>query len=91
VVWFHEQLPIEALSRAFEAAENCQVMLVVGTSGVVYPANRLAINALYKGAFVVEVNPMASELTDRMSLHLQGKAGEILPQIVAAVKAGLAG
>ncbi len=86
VVWFGEALPEANLSRAFELARTCDVMILVGTSNVVYPAARLPIEALYQGAFVIEVNPTPTELTPRMSVFLQGKSGEILPQVVEAVR-----
>src|SRR5690606_5723262 len=37
VVWFGEMLPLDAFAAAEEAAAACDLMLVVGTSGVVYP------------------------------------------------------
>lgn len=86
VVWFHEVLPEAHVNRAFELAKTCDVMILVGTSNVVYPAARLPIEALYQGAFVIEVNPIPTELTPRMSVYLQGKSGEILPQLVQAVR-----
>jgi NAD-dependent deacetylase len=61
-------------------------MLLVGTSNVVYPAAQLPIEALYQGAFVIEVNPNPTDLTPRMSVFLQGKSGAILPQLVEAVR-----
>jgi NAD-dependent deacetylase len=40
VVWFGEALPEAALDAAWQAASACEVMLVVGTSAVVYPGGR---------------------------------------------------
>ncbi len=89
VVWFGEQLPEVNIKRAFGAALTCDVMLVVGTSGMVYPAARLPIDAKRHGAFVVEVNPEASELTSTVDVHLAGPSGEVLPALVTALKAKL--
>ncbi|MCL4880104.1 MAG: NAD-dependent deacylase [Anaerolineae bacterium] len=86
VVWFGEALPEANLRRAFELARTCDVMLLVGTSNVVYPAARLPIEALYQGAFVIEINSNPTDLTPRMSVFLQGKSGDILPQLVEAVR-----
>lgn len=86
VVWFHEVLPEAEVKRAFELAQTCDVMILVGSSNVVYPAARLPIEALYQGAYVIEVNPVETELTPRMSAYLQGKSGEILPQLVEMVR-----
>jgi NAD-dependent deacetylase len=90
VVWFGETLPIQHLSRAFEEAQSCDVMLVIGTSGAVYPAAQLPIEALKAGATVIEINPQPSELTPHMSLYLPGPSGEVLPKLVAALRQNLA-
>ena len=56
VVWFGESIPAAALTAA-EAATDCDVLLSVGTSSVVYPAAGLVAMARRRGAFTVEVNP----------------------------------
>jgi NAD-dependent deacetylase len=85
VVWFGEGLPSEAIDRAFAAAEACKLMLVVGTSAVVQPAAMIPILAKQTGARVIEINPDCTPITDWVDLHLQGKAGEILPDVVEAL------
>ena len=80
VVWFGEMLPVEALAQAEDAARACDVLLVVGTSGVVYPAAGLAYEATGK---VVIVNPEPTELDDAANDVLRGKAAELLPQLLA--------
>lgn len=82
VVWFGEALPFEAMKRAFRAVEECDVMLVVGTSGVVQPAASLGEMALRRGAAVIEVNVEPTATSPSATLFLQGKAGEILPRLV---------
>ena len=62
VVWFGEALPEAELMAAEAAAESCDLMLVVGTSGEVYPAAGLAHQAHHGGARVVIVNPEPSAL-----------------------------
>jgi NAD-dependent deacetylase len=91
VVWFGEALPESHLSRAFHEADTCDVMLVVGTSGAVYPAAWLPIRAAQHSAFVIEVNPNRSDLTRMMNIHLQGPSGAILPELISAVRKELAG
>ena len=59
VVWFGEMLDPEQLDAAEAAATACDVMLVVGTSGMVYPAAGLPLAARQAGATVVIVNPAA--------------------------------
>jgi NAD-dependent deacetylase len=82
VVWFGEALPSEALQQAFEAAESCDLFLVVGTSAVVQPAASLPMVARNKGAYVVEVNLEPTPLTPIAHESHHGKAGEILPKLL---------
>ncbi len=86
VVWFGEMLPEEALRQAYEAAETCDVFFSVGTSAVVYPAASLPEIAFQHGAFVVEVNPEPTPVTDFAHIVLRGKSGEILPELVAEIR-----
>ncbi|MBC5764238.1 SIR2 family NAD-dependent protein deacylase [Ramlibacter albus] len=79
VVWFGEMLPARELQAAEEAARRCDLMLVVGTSGAVYPAAGLARIARGK---VVVVNPHASELDDAADVVLRGTAAALLPQLL---------
>lgn len=79
VVWFGEMLPVAALSAAELLAESCDVMLVVGTSGAVYPAAGLARHARRAGAQVLIVNPEPSEIDDEAHLLLRGTAAQLLP------------
>jgi NAD-dependent deacetylase len=79
VVWFGEPLPMQALAGAQEAVKHCDLMLVIGTSGVVYPAAGLARTARGK---VVIVNPEATELDDAADAVLRDKAAELLPKLL---------
>jgi NAD-dependent deacetylase len=87
VVWFGENLPHDVLAAAYDLSESCAVMLVVGTSGVVQPAASLPYLAAGSGAFVIDVNLEPDEIAPIAGLFLQGKGGEILPQLVAALRA----
>lgn len=84
VVWFGEPLPAEALGRAEHAARRSRLVIVAGTSSLVYPAAALPLLAREAGAYVVEVNPEATSLTAAADLHLAGPAGEVLPALVEA-------
>lgn len=91
VVWFGESLPLDAVDAthaAIEALEPGDVALVVGTSGIVYPAAGLPAMARAEGATVIEVNPHETEISDMCHLHLRGSAADVLPRLVAAVAAG---
>ena len=85
VVWFGEALPRSALEAAVEAARASQVFFSIGTSGLVQPAAALAFAAHNKGAVVVEVNLEPTPLTVKADFFLQGKSGEVLPELVKAV------
>ncbi len=85
VVWFGESLPGRILDHAWRAAERCDVMLVVGTSGVVYPAAQLPLLARQLGAHLIEVNPERTALSDMADAYLQGPAGVVLPDLLEAI------
>ncbi len=87
VVWFGAMLPEGAMERAAEAAAEADVFLSIGTSAAVYPAAGLPLVAKESGAYVAQVNPERSEIADRLDEHVRGKAGEILPALVARVRA----
>lgn len=77
--------PVQDLQAAIEAAESCRVMLVLGTSGVVYPAASLPGYAREAGAIIIEVNPERSALTRLAHYFLQGQTGVVLPKLLEAV------
>jgi len=79
VVLFGEMLPPGAFERAAAAASHCELCFVVGTSAVVYPAASIPEIARAAGAYVVEVNPERTPLSDLCDEVLTGKAGEVLP------------
>ena len=86
VVWFGEALPDDAIDRARELSASCDVMLVVGTSGVVFPAAAMPLIAKEAGATVIDVNPERDALAQRCDLFLKGPGGKVLPRLVAAVR-----
>jgi len=82
VVWFGEPLPEAALTQAFEFARTADVVLVVGTSGVVYPAAYVPLIVKQHGGKVIEVNIEPSAITTHADIFLQGKAGDVLTHIM---------
>ena len=86
VVWFGEALPGDAIDRAGALSAACDVMLVVGTSGVVYPAAAMPLLAAEAGATVIDVNPERDALAARADIFLQGPGGDVLPRLVELVK-----
>lgn len=86
VVWFGEMLDPHALERAFAALATCDAILVVGTSGLVYPAAGFPGVARDAGAQVVEVNPEPSALTGIADVFVAAGAQDALPRIVAGLE-----
>jgi NAD-dependent deacetylase len=101
-VFFGEAIPQDALRRSFREAEECDLMLVIGTSAQVEPAASLPLIAKGMGSFitrrrdipllktrcsVLEINRTPTPLTRRVSDFLvQGSAGEILSLIEAKIR-----
>jgi len=81
IVWFGEPLPPDVWREAERAASRADVILVVGTSAVVYPAAALATR-YNSHAFVAEINPEATPISGRVGCALRGTAAEILPQLL---------
>ncbi len=86
VVWFGEMLPEDEWNGAMRACHTADVLLTIGTSGVVFPAASLPIEAKRSGAFVVEINPEPTPLTDIADEFVRGRSGEILPTLVEHLK-----
>lgn len=84
IVWFGEPLPPQAWRRAREAASRAGVILVVGTSAVVYPAAALA-TSYNEGAFVAEINPEQTAISAGVDCILRSSASEALTRIADAV------
>jgi NAD-dependent deacetylase len=87
VVWFGEMLPADQLSRAQEMLARADVVLVIGTSGLVSPAAEMPVTAKHHGAVIIEINPDTSMISRIADLKLEGASGQILPRMVAALDA----
>jgi NAD-dependent deacetylase len=85
VVWFGEMLPRETLEAAQRISFEADVMLVVGTSGLVTPAADLPRFTRESGGKIVEVNPDYTMITRIADLKLEGPSGEILPLVLKAL------
>lgn len=80
VVWFGESLPAQTWERAAGAASGADVILVIGTSAQVYPAAALAMQN--DRAFVAEINPDATGLSDRCDCVIREGAAVALPRLL---------
>lgn len=87
VVWFGEQLPEEPWQRAVEATQAADVLVVVGTSAIVYPAAGLPELALARGATVIEVNPEPTPLSGSATISLRETASQALPGLLQRLPA----
>lgn len=81
VVLFGEMLPVDVWDEAASGAAESDVCFVVGTSAIVYPAAGLPLAAKRAGAFLVEVNPEPTPLSEACDVTLRGPAGEVLPRM----------
>ncbi len=82
IVWFGESLDPVDLDRSYQALRSCEVLLIIGTSGVVYPAASFAPLAKTAGAFVVEINLDPTPQSDLVDLSLQGRAKDVVPALL---------
>lgn len=85
VVWFGEMLPQDAFDAAVEALQQADLVVVVGSSGLVQPAASLPLIGREAGAAIVEINPAATELSDSADVYLPSTAAVALPQILTDV------
>lgn len=84
VVWFEEMLAPGALERAETAARDCDLLIVGGTSGEVYPAAAIPQHAKSAGAQVVEVNPNPTPLSALADDALRVPSAVVLPALIEA-------
>ena len=86
VVWFGEGLPKHVWRHAEQLLIDCDVLLVVGTSGVVFPAARLPALAREDGKWVGEINPNVSDLSHQADLHWQTTAAQGLSALLETLR-----
>jgi len=86
VVWFGESLPQNIWQSAIKEASICDVMVIVGTSLVVSPANTLPVYAKQNGAILIEVNPEKTVMSNDMTLSIQATSVGVLPKMLSIFK-----
>lgn len=82
VVWFGEFLDEALMTASLAAVEECDLLLIVGTSGVVQPAASLAQQAIDQGKTVIEINPEPTVYSDRVTIFLPARAAQVLPKLI---------
>lgn len=83
VVWFGEPLPQDIWQEAMTHASKCDVMVIVGTSLVVSPANTLPLYAKQNNAFLIELNPEETMMSYDMDLSVRSTSVMALPELVS--------
>ena len=86
VVWFGEALPQDVWQNAIVFASQCDLMIVVGTSLVVSPANTLPIYAKQNNSILIEINPENTDISDDMDLVIKDTSAVALPKFVSLFK-----
>ena len=87
VVFFGEAIPTKPVRESHELASSCQVLLVVGTSATVSPANSIPQIARMAKAKIIEINIEPTVLTAHITdIFLQGKASEVVTGLVDEVE-----
>jgi len=82
IVWFGESLATEDLECSYAALQRCEILLIIGTSGVVYPAASFASVAKDHGAFVVELTLDSTPNSSVVDVSFQGRAKELVPLLL---------
>ena len=83
VVWFGEALLQDVWEYAMDTARDCDLMIVVGTSLAVSPANMLPSYAKQNNAILVEVNPDNTEMSSYMDVIIRKKSADALPELLS--------
>lgn len=86
IVWFGEPLPHEELQQAINLSYQCDLMIVVGTSGLVAPASDLPYHAKRNGAKILEINPDQSAISHLADVKIEAPSGQALPLIVEMLR-----
>jgi NAD-dependent deacetylase len=86
VILFGENLDNQNLENAQEMSATCELFFSIGTSSVVEPAASLPFSAKGNGAYLVEINPEETPLTQYVDDYIKGKSGDILPQLVMMIE-----
>ncbi len=75
-IFFGESIPLKAISETERLLDEGDLLIVIGTTGEVYPAGLIPVEAKNKGMPVIEINPEASSITPYADVFLKMKATE---------------
>ena len=88
VVWYGEDLPAQAWKTAVNLMKECDLLVSVGTSGIVMPAAGLPDLALASGASVIHVNKVDVAMGEPREFMLMGTAAEVLSMLLERKETG---
>ena len=83
VVWFGESLDPHLIQKSHQALTACDLLFVIGTSGVVQPVAGFPAIAKQAGATLIEINLDTTPISALADVTLKGKSGVILPSLLA--------
>ncbi len=86
VVWFGESLPQDVWQEAIIHANSCDVMIIAGTSLVVSPANTLPIYAKQNNAFLIEINPEPTPMSNDMNITIKDTSANTIPKLISVIQ-----
>ena len=81
IVWFGDTLGVGTLEAAIDAMEQADLLIGIGTSGVVHPAAELPRIALTRGAESIEVNPESTPVSSLYGHHMREQASSALARL----------
>lgn len=86
IVWFGE-IP-QQMEPIWQALQDCEIFVAIGTSGQVWPAAGFAQHAARMGADCVEMNLEASAVARDFDRHITGPASKTVPEWVDGLTGG---
>lgn len=81
VVWDHEELAGEVVEQARRWLDSCDCLICVGTSASRLPGSQFPLEVRRRGAYVLEINPEPTVLSEHCSECWRGQASELLPRL----------
>lgn len=84
-VSFGQSMPAAELQRAIDLSRDCDIFIVIGSTLLVQPAALLPDYARQAGAYLAIVNLSETPYDAVCDVLIQGKAGDVLPEVVGAV------
>ena len=85
-VFFGEQLPQRTLMEATRRSQNCDLLIVIGSTLVVYPAAYIPTYAREAGAKLAIINLTPTPLDHYATIVIHGKAGEIMGKVIEKLR-----